>query len=67
MTLVPLTEKFSSLKASFKDKGIKALEVAVGSSIVRIVIPYFPRTYPSSLLTGNCASYLSVCTVMNCS
>ena len=67
MTLVPLTEKFSALKASFKDKAIKALEVAVGSSIVSIVIPHFPRTDSSSRLTGNCASYLSVCTVMNCS
>ena len=44
MLLVILTERASALKASFKDKAIKALDVAVGSSVVCIVIPHPRRT-----------------------
>lgn len=62
MSLVLLTGKSSALKASFKDKAIMALDVAVGSSVVCIVILHLQRADPSSRLTGNCTFYLSVCT-----
>jgi hypothetical protein len=62
MSLFLLTDKFSALKASFKDKAIKALDVAVGLSVVCIFIPHLQHTDPGSRLTGNCAFYLSVCT-----
>ena len=39
MSPVLHTDKSSALKASFEDKMIKALNIAVGSSVVCIVIP----------------------------